>query len=511
MKIYFIWCTYPTHAVFHGDPVGLVSLSGIAKSLGHQTDISLYRYDDGRKSLKIIQEKIAKNRYDIIGVSSNSVEKPLAFELATRIDGDFVKICGGLGPTLEPEEFQKYFDYIFIGEGEKALAEFLKLSANKQKINIQGIYSKDDKGPFSPTELTENLDTLPLPDYEFKFGPDGVPRKFLRTDMGIYMGAKGCPSACKFCFNAAFVKIFKGRYFRLKSAEKVCQEIRTMKKINPSIKAWNILDDTFMAWPVDSIKKISAEWRSMNTPFDIAARVIDIKPEKMKILVENGLRSFNVGLERATPELRNFCNKPYFSNETLFEAMKIVKDCRAPNFTLNNMCGFPDETRNTLMQLIRLNIKIGNFFYGSRTKFATVLYPLRLLPGSPWYNEYRSSIKNIDPITDRLIPNIKVDSINEEELKDWVRFFSSYIAFLVDFINRDLQKVILDDIERYGPSLTQKRIKLLKELLKKTHTDKGSFVRFILITWLKIRFPVLFPTSFFFKYLSKIYDKFFNN
>lgn len=504
MKIYFIWCTYPTHAVFHGDPVGLMSLSGIAKSLGHQINISIYY--DSEHNLSVIKNKIAKNRYDIIGVSSNSAEKPLAIKLSNELkNNSAVKICGGLGPTLEPEEFQKHFDYIFIGEGEKALAEFLKQLKNKRKIDIRGVYSKTDKGPFLPTELTENLDSLPFPDYGFKFGLDEVPKGFLRTDMGIYMGARGCPSACNFCFNSTFLRIFKGEYFRFKSAEKVCEELELMKRMNPTIKSWNVLEDTFMVRPIEEIEKITSKWHSLNTPFDIATRVIDIKKEKIEIAVRNGLRSLNVGIERATPELRNFCNKPYFDNETLFEALKILKDCKVPQVTLSNMGGFPDETRETLARLLRLNIRAGNLFSYSATKFISVFFPLRLFPGSPWYDKYRQDIReNFNHYKNHFLPNLKVKGLSDEELESWARFFVPYSKFLVDLKDEKQQEAILVDIENKGPQLTAERMKLLKRAVEK----RGGKISF----WgQKIKNPHLFSLNPVEKFASKVYDKFFNN
>jgi len=509
MKIYFIWCSYPTHAVFYGDPVGLVLLSGIAKSLGHQTDISLY--NGSKRNLKIIQEKIRNNKYDILGISSNSVEKPLSFELLDQLKGDFIKTCGGLGPTLEPKDFQKHCDYIFVGEGEKILTEFLKQLKNKQKIKIKGVYSKTDKGPFLPADLIDDLDSLPISDYKFRFDENEVARRFLATNIGIYMGSRGCPSACKFCFNATFSKIFKGKYFRLKSVEKICRELDVMKKENPDIKSWNILDDTFLYRSIDELEKITSKWHFMKTPFDIAARVIEIKSEKIEIIVKNGLKSLNIGLERATPELRAFCNKPYFSNETLFNAIRIIKKYEVPNFVLNNMCGFPDETRQTLMQLIRLNIKIGNSFRNSPTKFSTVIYPLRLLPGSPWYNEYYEDIRrDFDPIQNHFLPNIKVKGLAEQELFDWARLFSPYVNFLIDLQNEELKNVVLDDLEKYGPTLTERRIKLLKKIInRKIHTIV-CLRNIVLISW-QIRNPLLLPLSFWLRPVAKFHDKFFNN
>lgn len=81
------------------------------------------------KEKKLLLELIKEISPDIVAFSLTSVDTILARELARLIKKSFRNInviCGGIYPTLSPEECLTYADAVCLGEGEEAFAEKYK-------------------------------------------------------------------------------------------------------------------------------------------------------------------------------------------------------------------------------------------------------------------------------------------------------------------------------------------------------------------------------------------------
>ncbi|RLF25874.1 MAG: TIGR04013 family B12-binding domain/radical SAM domain-containing protein [Thermoprotei archaeon] len=103
---------------------------------------------------------------------------------------NIVLIAGGPHPSGDPQGvlFRMGFDYVFIGEAERSLSEFLIcLAEGKDPYNIEGIaYVEDGKVVINPPAKVENLDSYPPCSDRFHLYP---PIEITR----------GCPWGCKYC------------------------------------------------------------------------------------------------------------------------------------------------------------------------------------------------------------------------------------------------------------------------------------------------------------------------
>jgi radical SAM superfamily enzyme YgiQ (UPF0313 family) len=97
--------------------------------------------------------------------------------------------------------------------------------------------------------------------------------------------------------------------------------------------------------------------REINIPFWIQSRIETITKEKARRLKNIGCHRMSIGLEHGNEEFRRRLLKKNYKNQDMIDKTHIVADAGIP-FTLNNIIGFPDETRELIFDTIRLNAKI---------------------------------------------------------------------------------------------------------------------------------------------------------
>lgn len=129
---------------------------------------------------KDLLEKLRKSSAKTI--IAFSFQTPDIFRIAKliprvkKINKDFILIAGGAHPSGAPKQTLKMgFDFVFVGEAEKPLVDFLKKVRQKKKIPQRIIKSKPvDISQYS--SVSEKYKT---------FGPIEITR--------------GCPFGCRFC------------------------------------------------------------------------------------------------------------------------------------------------------------------------------------------------------------------------------------------------------------------------------------------------------------------------
>ncbi|MCK9574329.1 MAG: B12-binding domain-containing radical SAM protein, partial [Candidatus Omnitrophica bacterium] len=185
-------------------------------------------------------------------------------------------VAGGTYPSIFPEKYLTFFDYIIDGEGEEAFLELLKkIEQNMPVTTVAGIIYKEggDIIRVSRKPLVSTVDQLPFPAYDLLSPPlaeysrkGRVVKKF----MAPILTSRGCPYQCIYCNKNIF-----GSNFRARSPQNIIDEIEFLYK-NFSIRQIDILDDNFNLIP------------------ERAMRVMDMIIEKrygLAINCHNGLRA----------------------------------------------------------------------------------------------------------------------------------------------------------------------------------------------------------------------------
>lgn len=149
---------------------GIAYLSAVLKKAGFQTN--LIQLTKEISSVEF-QERIKTLKPDLIGFSATSHMFPFVqkYAAAAKEITAVPIICGGVHPTLCPEEVlaDKNIDMICRGEGELALLELCQKMEKGEPIeNIENIWVKKDgkiyKNKIRP--VITDLDSLPFPDRE---------------------------------------------------------------------------------------------------------------------------------------------------------------------------------------------------------------------------------------------------------------------------------------------------------------------------------------------------------
>lgn len=305
---------------------------------------------------------------DLIGVTATDDTFDLGMDLILQIKRKEIHVTvGGVFSTFSPEEAidNKNVDSICIGEGEKAFVELcLKIRAKKDITGIKNMWVKKS-GRIYKNTLRELVDLDEIPCEDFSIFEE---KRFFRPMQGkIYRMLpitidRGCPFICSFCAAPATRKIYKasgrGNYFRIKKTKRIIDELRFyIKEYNPDYIYFN--SETFFARDNDDeIKQFAKEYaRKAGLPFWCQTRIDTITQKKIEMLESMNCDRISIGIEHGNEKFRRKVIKKNFTNEQVINAFKLLEK-RKISVTVNNIIGFPDETRELAFDTIRLNREI---------------------------------------------------------------------------------------------------------------------------------------------------------
>lgn len=275
-------------------------------------------------------------------------------------------VLGGVFPTFAPHIVIKdpSVDIVCVGEGEMPLLELCrKMAAGEDYSSIANLWVKRPDGVVVKNAMRArvDIDALPTPDYSLF-----EDKRLYRPMAGkVYRMLpiethRGCPYSCQFCNSPSQQTLYRsekaGSYFRKKSIAKVREEIAAL------IKAWDLeylyfTADTFLAWSDREFDEFIEMYADFKLPFWIQTRVETIEEGKMKKLKDAGIHRMSIGLEHGNEKFRKEALKRNVTNEEIIRAFKVAEHHAIP-VTVNNITGFPDETRALAQSTIELNASI---------------------------------------------------------------------------------------------------------------------------------------------------------
>lgn len=324
------------------------------------------RYKDG-DVFEDFQAMVEDFRPHVIALTATDDTYFLGLDLLRTVTDQGVhKIAGGVYPTFAPEEViaQDCIDSICVGEGEGALVDLCKALMRGEDITgIENLWVKTKEGMVkNPMRPLVDLDTLPIEDFSVF---EEV--RFFRPMQGkIYRMApvnfdRGCPFLCSFCAAPQQARMYRelgeGRYFRVKSIERVMRELHHFVD---TYKADYIYfnSETFLARKDGFFQEFAKRYQEeIALPFWCQTRIETITDEAISALEAMNCDRISVGIEQGNEAFRTKFLKKTFTNEQVLEAFEVLARHSIP-VTVNNIIGFPDETRELAMDTIRLNRRI---------------------------------------------------------------------------------------------------------------------------------------------------------
>jgi hypothetical protein len=112
--------------------------------------------------------------------------------------------------------------------------------------------------------------------------------------------------------------------------------------------------DTFFIWSAAEIDEFTEMYSEFKLPFWIQTHPNTIKDSYIRKMKSVGCHRISIGVEHGNDEFRSKSLDKHFRNETMVEASKIIADHDIA-LTINNIIGFPDETRELIFDTIELN------------------------------------------------------------------------------------------------------------------------------------------------------------
>ncbi len=385
-------------------------LSAILKAEGHQCDIFIESGE--RHFLKSALESGA----ELFAFSCTTGQEDWISATCANIRQNNTTpiIVGGPHVTFKPYFLENpNIDYICQGEGEGALPELLNAMASDPAriAHIPNIWSKNSSGKINSTKvrpLIENLDLLPMPDFDIY-----TKYKYLvpyHRDMFPLITSRGCPYNCSYCFNKSYKELYanKGKYVRRRSPQNVIEQLLQAKEAY-GISKVNFVDDSFFCFP-SWLREFSELYKEkIRLPFIINIEATQTTDELVRFVKEMGCICVRMGVESGNEHLRQTVLNKKITNEQIRAAAGYVKRYGIKLITYN-ILGLPGETVYNSLETYSFNREI-------HTDFAqcTIFQPY---PGTVLgdYVHQNGLLKNNSPLQSSCFVSTNLKLKNENEI-----------------------------------------------------------------------------------------------
>lgn len=327
----------------------------VLKSQIRETDV----FEDFR-------QKVVDFRPDLIAVSVTEDIFPIGIRLLKSL-GDLrvTTIIGGVFPTFAPEKCLSYdeIDMVCIGEGENALVELCqRMEMGQSYLDIANLWIKTRDGilknPLGPPVCVDDnpLIDLSLFDQSRLYRPmQGRVWRMLPIETH-----RGCPYLCSYCNSPSQQKMYREKtgcnHYRKKNIDAVYRELKYYKE-EIKAEAFYFWADTFFSYTQKDFETFCEMYQEIRLPFWCQTRPETIRVDRIKRLMGLGLFRMAFGIEHGNYEFRKTVLKRNMKSEVIVEAGKILNECGI-KFSVNNIMGFPTETRDLAMDTVRLNRQV---------------------------------------------------------------------------------------------------------------------------------------------------------
>jgi radical SAM superfamily enzyme YgiQ (UPF0313 family) len=377
---------------------GIRTISSVLKKEGHEIKIVFMTlsedYSKNYSPFELNQLlKICRDS-KLIGINSFASTSERASRIISFLKKnlDVPIVYGGVHSTISPEDCINVSDIVCVGEGEEAIIDLTKaIEKGKSFEKIKNLWIKrENKIIRNPVRnLIDNLDSLPLPDYDIKFHyilDRGKIRNFREEDLAgqvFFLTGRGCPYGCDYCSNSFFNKLYEGKrkkILRWHSPEYIINGILELKKKFPrALKYFDIRDDTFSLRPLEDIKKFCRLYKeNVKMRFKCLADPKTISDEKIKLLVDAGCKDIIIGIQGSERTNLDIYHRNQKDIDVLraAEILNKYKDKLAVMYDVIT-CN-PYENASDIISLIHLLQKIPKPYYLS-------INNLVFFPGSQLY------------------------------------------------------------------------------------------------------------------------------
>ena len=466
MGIKVLWI-YPNTYGMYMIPPAVALLSAILKKQGHKSeifDLTFYASDHGIDSdgsraeilnalpfnmedrnirLKTsdwkidLSAKVERYQPDLIAISSTEDMWELGIKSIEHIKEFITKnntpvVAGGVFATFAPDLCIEHplINMVCVGEGENTIVDLCnKIDKGEDYSSVTNLWVKDDNGEIKKNKIGKlvDVDTSPILDLDL-FEESRLYRpmagKIWKT-IPIETH-RGCPFTCAFCNSPDQQRLYKeetgGSFFRKKSIDKIRDELIYFKE-KVGLELVFFWADTFLAWNKKELDEFCEMYKEIDLPFWMQTRPETVNEEKLKKLKKVGLIRMAFGLEHGNEEFRSKVLDRKWKNQDIIDAMKVTKELDI-DFSVNNITGFPGETRKLAFDTIEVNRHIDATNYNIYTFVPFHGTPLRKLTDKLKLTKHRTITKCLSDQSQLFMPQY-----TPEQIEGIKRTFVLYVKF----------------------------------------------------------------------------------
>ena len=471
MKVLF---AYSNINGFHADSFGdgVAMIMAVTKKAGHNVrQIQLFNKNEYSK----LDSAVKEFKPDVVGFTSVSSQFGFVHELSKRvkeISPKTINVCGGVHTTLNPECVieAKHLDAVFVGDSEYSFLEFLKKIENNESWKDCDNVAYNDNGKVKKNKKkkllsNEELEILPHPDrttYPFD--------KVLQT-VGVapFHFTRGCPFTCTYCSNIGIAKVYGQTRYNIRQASPE----HCIQEIEETIKQYPTIGPVYKISITDDIFGLNKKWRReflalyrerIKIPFICLLRCDVVTEDTMQDLARGYCYIIQFGVESGNDYIRNVVMDRQMPRETIVNAFRLAKKYGVKTNSLN-VIGVPGETKEMLMDTVKLNLEIDPYTSG-----CNIFYPYKGTPlGDKCFEEGLVNVKKyLDFSNER---RESVLNYSEEWLATLKHYRAEWSKIVHPFSYRrsywrtvDKFKQVIKDIPILGPVIKDRYQKTKRNL-----------------------------------------------
>ncbi|MBI2986734.1 MAG: B12-binding domain-containing radical SAM protein, partial [Deltaproteobacteria bacterium] len=345
-------------------------------------------------------------------------------------DRNIPTIFGGVFVTAAPEVALSYegVNMVALQEGEHAVLEVAERVRNGAPVDdVPGVWVKKTDGAIvrNPNGPLVDINQV-IPDFSLfdksRFNRPMGGRIFRTIPLETY---RGCPYKCTFCNSPMQLKFARsagnGSYLRKKTIETLRTELREIAELYDPEFTY-ITDDSFLARSEREIVEFVEMYREFGLPFWFNTRPENVTPRRLELLKEVGCYRISFGVEHGNEAYRKKALLRHPTNEELLEKFEIIAQSGIA-FSVNNIIGFPDETREMVFETIEFN----RLLRGYDTLTVSIFTPYH---GTPLREvAVARGYLDKDALTTHTTSSslLKMPALSSQEIDGLVRTFTLYV------------------------------------------------------------------------------------
>ena len=351
-----MWFAFPGPEAFALSSLGYLWLY---RAIDKMPDVNIERIYSDTKTTHIMSEKV-----DLIGFSFTfdmdfihifSMLEKNKFTLKAQERGENTPLIFAGGPvvTSNPEPYKDIFDFMIIGDGEDLNLEVVRICVENKKLSkleklnilskIEGIYVPSINKTVK--KVTKKLS-------ECIYTPIISEKAFFKNTF-ILEVERGCANRCGFCL-ASYMNL----PIRFVDYKEIIETIDFGLKYTNKIA---LLGAQITAHPdFNKICTYIGDKIQKGEKFEMgisSLRVDSFTQEIVQTLVNAGQKNLTLAIEAGSERLRRVINKN-LTEEQIFKAIEVAKNCGLHGIKFYAMIGLPTETREDIEEFVKLSKKI---------------------------------------------------------------------------------------------------------------------------------------------------------